>query len=116
MFLQNLVNHNQTRANVKLKWSDPQRSNHVPELLDTTIEEFAKDRTARLAMDLVATRPIAEALPVAAVGRGVADGGDVLRGDAEADERGDGDAFGARRAGLPDRVGGDLGRGSGLDC
>ena len=45
---------------MKLKWSDPQRSNHVPELLDMTIEEFAKDTTARLAMDLVATRPIAE--------------------------------------------------------
>lgn len=56
----NLVNHNQTRANVKLQWSDPKRSNHVPDLLDQTINEFAKDRTAKLAMDLIATRPILE--------------------------------------------------------
>jgi hypothetical protein len=43
-----------------LQWSDPKRSNHVPDMLDKTIEEFAKDRTAKLAMDLVATRPIEE--------------------------------------------------------
>lgn len=55
-----LVNHNQTRANVKLQWADPKRSNHVPEYLDMTIDEFAKDRTAKLAMDFVTTRPIAE--------------------------------------------------------
>lgn len=55
-----LVNHNQTRANLKLQWSDPKRSNHVPDYLDMTIDEFAEDRTANLALDFVATRPIAE--------------------------------------------------------
>ena len=45
---------------MKLQWSDPKRSNHVPDLLDMPIDEFAKDRTARLAMDMVALRPIEE--------------------------------------------------------
>ena len=55
-----LVNHNQTLANVKLVWSDAKRGNHEPELLEKTVEEFSKDRTAKLAMDLVAIRDIQE--------------------------------------------------------
>jgi SET domain len=56
----NLVNHNQTRANVKLKWADPDRGNHEPEMLAKAVNEFEADRTAKLAMELVAIRDILE--------------------------------------------------------
>lgn len=56
----NLVNHNQTRANVKLKWADPDRGNHEPEMLAKAINEFEAEKTAKLAMDLVAIRDILE--------------------------------------------------------
>lgn len=53
-----LVNHNQTRANVRLQWADPFRGNHNPELLELPIDEFSGHRTANLAMDMVALRDI----------------------------------------------------------
>jgi hypothetical protein len=52
------INHNQTLANVKLKWSDPKRGNHDPTLLERPIEHFAKDSTAKFAMELIATKDI----------------------------------------------------------
>jgi hypothetical protein len=56
----NLVNHNQTRANVKLKWADPDRGNHDPEMLAKPVNELEGLATAKLAMDLVAIRDILE--------------------------------------------------------
>lgn len=58
--LSNLVNHNQTRANVKLIWSDPKKGNHESELLAKDVVEFSNERTAKLSMDLVAIRDIEE--------------------------------------------------------
>lgn len=52
------VNHNQTRSNVKLQWSDPSRGNHMPHLLQTPLDILENDWTAKLAMDLVATRDV----------------------------------------------------------
>ncbi|CAB9501525.1 Guanylate cyclase [Seminavis robusta] len=54
----NMVNHNQTRANVKLRWSDPERGNHEPGMLQQPIDTFSEDRTTKLSMDLVAIRDI----------------------------------------------------------
>ena len=56
--LSSLVNHDRTRANVRLKWGDAERGNHRPEVLDMPIEEFSETRTANLAMDFVALRDI----------------------------------------------------------
>jgi SET domain len=53
----NYVNHNQTRANVRLQWSP--KGNHNPELLEKPINEWKFDATAKLAMELVAIREIA---------------------------------------------------------
>jgi hypothetical protein len=54
----NLVNHNQTLANVRLQWSLPERSNHHPELLQKTVSYFETEPNAKLAMELVALRDI----------------------------------------------------------
>lgn len=56
--MSSFVNHNQTRANVKLQWSDPARGNHMPNLLQTPLDILENDFTAKLAMDFVATRDI----------------------------------------------------------
>jgi SET domain len=56
--LTSLINHNQTQANVKLRWAPPSKGNHEPKLLETPIEFFARDRTAKLAMELVPLRDI----------------------------------------------------------
>lgn len=56
--MSSFVNHNQTRANVKLQWSDPSRGNHMPHLLQTPLDVLENDWTAKLAMDLVATRDL----------------------------------------------------------
>jgi SET domain len=54
-------NHNQSLANVKLVWSDPARSNHQPKFLDLPIEALSEgSKSAKLSMDVVATRDIAE--------------------------------------------------------
>ena len=56
-----LINHNQTLANVKLQWAEPERSNHHPELLEKSIQyindEFPLGSV--LGMEIVATKPIA---------------------------------------------------------
>lgn len=54
----NYINHNSTQANVKLRWADPQRGNHMPELLEHSIEQLDTDATAKLAFELVALRDI----------------------------------------------------------
>jgi hypothetical protein len=54
----NLINHNQTQANVALQWADPWRGNHMPDLLEHPLEELEHDATAKLAMELVAIRDI----------------------------------------------------------
>ena len=57
-----LINHNQTLANVKLQWAAPHRSNHHPELLEKSVkyinEKFPMGSV--LGMEIVATRPIAK--------------------------------------------------------
>ncbi|KAL7574252.1 hypothetical protein ACA910_012507 [Epithemia clementina (nom. ined.)] len=56
----NYVNHNQTLANVRLQWADPERGNFMPHLLNASLEALESDSTAKLAFEFVATRPIAE--------------------------------------------------------
>ena len=52
-------NHNQTRANVKLQWADPKRSNFQPRFLNHSIEDLKEfTSSTKLAMELVATKPI----------------------------------------------------------
>lgn len=53
-----LINHNRTQANVRIQWADPAKGNHEPQLLERPIEHFARDKTAKLAMELVALRDI----------------------------------------------------------
>ena len=54
----NLVNHNQTQANVRLQWALPQRSQLDPELLKKNVTELEDVKSSRLAMELVAIRDI----------------------------------------------------------
>ena len=56
----NLINHNQTLANVRLQWADPARSNHHPEHLERNPEEFYDIKSSQIALELVALRDIAE--------------------------------------------------------
>jgi SET domain len=56
--LTSLINHNQTQANVKIRWAPPSKGNHEPTLLEKPIEFFARDGTAKLAMELVPLRDI----------------------------------------------------------
>ena len=59
--MSSLVNHNQTRANTKVQWADPSRSNHQPEWLNMTPRQLDEAKlSAGLAMELVATRDIKE--------------------------------------------------------
>eukprot|EP00934_Nitzschia_sp_Nitz4_P005813 Nitzschia sp. Nitz4//scaffold78_size91513//6535//8461//NITZ4_004913-RA/size91513-snap-gene-0.119-mRNA-1//1//CDS//3329558082//5803//frame0 len=54
----NLINHNQTLANVRLQWASPKRSQHNPTLLDNDVETLEEVKSAQLAMELVALRDI----------------------------------------------------------
>jgi hypothetical protein len=54
----NLINHNQTLANVRLQWADPKRSNFHPELLNEDVEHFYSVTSSQLAMELVTLRDI----------------------------------------------------------
>jgi hypothetical protein len=56
----NFVNHNRSLANVRLVWGDPVRGNHMPRLLEQPLEELDADATAKLAFEMIATRPIAK--------------------------------------------------------
>ena len=51
-------NHNQTLANIRLKWADPVRSNFDPSLLDEPLETLEKEQSAKLALEFVATKTI----------------------------------------------------------
>ena len=52
-------NHNQTRANVKLQWADPKRSNFQPRFLNHSIDDLKEfTSSTKLAMELVATKLI----------------------------------------------------------
>lgn len=52
------INHNATLANVKIQWADPERGNHVPELLNQPVEHLETYYTSKLAFELVALRDI----------------------------------------------------------
>ena len=54
------VNHNQSFANVRLQWGRSESGNHMPSLLQSSIVSFESDATAKLAMELIAIRDIAE--------------------------------------------------------
>ena len=55
----NYINHNQSAANVRLRWGRLEAGNHMPEFLYFSVAEIAKsDSRAKLAMELVATRDI----------------------------------------------------------
>lgn len=54
----NMINHNQTDANVKLQWASPERSNHHPELLEKNVPHFHGLSSSVLSMELVAIRDI----------------------------------------------------------
>jgi SET domain len=53
------VNHNQSLANVRLRWGSPRKGNHVLQLLNETVAHIESSYgSAKLAMELVATREI----------------------------------------------------------
>ena len=53
------INHNQTLANVQLRWASPERSQHKPSILEKTVKEITEEvKSASLAMELVALRDI----------------------------------------------------------
>eukprot|EP00980_Cylindrotheca_fusiformis_P008212 scaffold1736_cov127-Cylindrotheca_fusiformis.AAC.26 len=54
----NLINHNQTLANVRLQWALPERSAHNPDMLKKNVSDFTKEFGSRLAMELVTLRDI----------------------------------------------------------
>lgn len=58
--LTSLINHHSdaSRINVRIQWSDSRKGNHDPTLLERPMEFFATDKTAKLAMDLVALRDL----------------------------------------------------------
>lgn len=53
-----LINHNQTRANVRLQWAKPERSSHIPQALEKDVDWFKKEDGSRLAMEVIALRDI----------------------------------------------------------
>jgi SET domain len=56
----NYVNHNQSRANVRVQWGRASKGNFVPDLLNQTVDaiESSGSVTGKLAMEMVATREI----------------------------------------------------------
>jgi len=52
------INHNQTLANVEIRWGDPSRTVHHPEFLNKSMNDFAHLHATRLAFELIATRNI----------------------------------------------------------
>jgi hypothetical protein len=59
--LTGLVNHGgKGKANVRLQWSDPKRVSHDTSLLNKTVKKLVKQKSAALAMELVALRDIEE--------------------------------------------------------
>ena len=56
----NYINHNQTRANVKIQWAKHGMTSHDASWLVKTPEEMFQDRASHLAFDYVATKDILE--------------------------------------------------------
>lgn len=56
----NLVNHNQTRANIKIQWADPARGNFIKDLLNISLENLQQVDSAKFAFEFVAIRHIME--------------------------------------------------------
>jgi SET domain len=57
----NYVNHNQSAANVVLRWGRAETGNHMPALLNGTVQALQEsDARAKLAMEMIAVRDIAE--------------------------------------------------------
>eukprot|EP00980_Cylindrotheca_fusiformis_P008203 scaffold1736_cov127-Cylindrotheca_fusiformis.AAC.17 len=54
----NVINHNQTMANVRLQWALPERSNHFPEYLEKDPSYFVNLKSAKLAMEVITLRDI----------------------------------------------------------
>lgn len=54
----NVINHNQTQANVRVQWALPERSNHFPEMLEKNPSDFSELKSAKLAMEVVALKDI----------------------------------------------------------
>lgn len=54
----NIINHNQTLANVRLQWAHPERSNHFPEMLEKPVSHFYNESSGKIAMEVVALRDI----------------------------------------------------------
>jgi hypothetical protein len=57
--LTNYINHNQSLANVRLAWGRPESGNHMPHLMQQSIDSI-EDDTAKLSMEIVAIRDIHE--------------------------------------------------------
>ena len=56
-----LVNHDPTFANVAIRWADPDRSIHRPDVLESTVDDLREmSSTPMLAWELVATSTIKE--------------------------------------------------------
>ena len=56
----NIINHNQTLANVRLQWANPKRSNHHPEHLEKNVDDFYSISSSQIAFELVTLRDIHE--------------------------------------------------------
>jgi hypothetical protein len=54
----NVINHNQTQANVRLQWALPERSAHIPEMLEKDPSHFSDVKSAKLAMEVIALTDI----------------------------------------------------------
>lgn len=53
-----LINHNQTRANVRLQWANPERSSHIPSALEKDVDWFMNEKGPRVSMEVIALRDI----------------------------------------------------------
>ena len=54
------VNHNQSLANVQLRWGRAESGNHNPSLLESSVADLSTSPTAKLAMEFISTRDISE--------------------------------------------------------
>ena len=56
----NYINHNKTRANVKVQWSKNGVTNHHAEWLDKNPDDFFADYSTKVALDYIAIRDISQ--------------------------------------------------------
>lgn len=54
------VNHNSSKANVKIRWANPKLGKHTPSMLNKSLEALESDYTVNLAFEMVALRDINE--------------------------------------------------------